>query len=230
VENISTSYEAFRRSWFEAILGDDLLTVQQLIQTAETGRTLTPLVKELVGGVSGLLSTRTKRGLTGIHIAVQNGRLKIAVVLLRLGSHLDWKIDPPLKENVQEITASSSGHRLKMKTVLELAEEYDLRNVKFFKKNKKMKMFDTLLAIEENIQHRLNEQKEQEKKEEEERLEKEKEAIRTEKEGKGAQEKTKGEKTRSTRSVFKRKKGNTKKNEKGRKRSLSPKRGTRRKK
>ena len=196
-----------------------------MIQTAETGRTLTPLVKELVGGVSGLLSTRTKRGLTGIHIAVQNGRLKIAVVLLRLGSLLNWKIDPPLepqveprvdasadidvspvlpalvknKENAQEITASSSGHRLKMKSVLELAQEYDLRNVNFFKKNKKMKMVDTLLAIEENIQHRLNEQKEQEKKEEEERLAKEKE-----KEGKGhVQEKTKGEKTRSTRSVFK---------------------------
>ena len=97
------SYVLFRKAWFHSIAVGDLIQVQQLIQTAQTGRMLSKQIKLEIGGLYNLLRLKTKRSfMTGLHIAVQKGHVHVAVSLMRLGCRLDWCVGEDDKNSQQE--------------------------------------------------------------------------------------------------------------------------------
>ena len=97
------SYVLFRKAWFHSITVGDLIQVQQLIQTAQTGRMLSKQIKLEIGGLYNLLRLKTKRSfMTGLHIAVQKGHVHVAVSLMRLGCRLDWCVGEDDKNSQQE--------------------------------------------------------------------------------------------------------------------------------
>ena len=145
ISNLNSS-DRFREAWFSAAKRGDNTAIQRLATMAENGtRLFRTTMHEEIGGIKGLINTRTKRGLTALHIAARHGHTSTGVILIRLGADL-YSRSCTHSEDGNFVGDSHCQCKISL-TPLEIAKNYDRDHLSFGRGKRKLKVAPVLEAV-----------------------------------------------------------------------------------